>query len=609
MPIREVCEDGETLRITIGVDGTERVFKDGRFISHHNMGEQATLFEGAAYQQSLAGQARLALKMRRVAAQQERKREKNMRRLSTTIFGTSTFHQTMASKAKKQQALQGLCSDDWNALDLSSLCRRSERDALHRVFQDRFEMLLMCFDHYSTMGIDFVFKSITTSVMKQLEADRATIWVIDFAKKQLWSKVAAGTGTQIRVPLGKGIVGATVRTGKLINIPDAYKDSRFNSAIDKKTGYHTKSILCVPARDRLGRVVGAVQVFNKLTSESFSKHDESVIIQIADRFGREVALTKSDESMKSDEKLADGGRAGGMTLPEFNSFAETMGITKRVTLQDLGNAFEDMLKRRDNDNVESKGRQGSMLINQDSLDRRTFFMLLFWVANRIFQNGETDTPAAFALFVQRFLEPRMAVHIDADIVSLLLESNNANIIIKSMKMIHRVFIKYSDVVMRTMSRRNFLQMCKHLKLYKITGLDRQELIMMFTLSTQDLLDLKAEKKSGVLAKVRPVSPSGGPPSPLAKETEMASLDEKQFILVLVRIANGMAATDLLPTLESRLKLLINTLGGKDQANARARNRLSNVMGKRRSLMNMTKQSLLAQKGPLKGGALARRGRK
>ena len=82
---------------------------------------------------------------------------------------------------------------------------------------------------------------------------------------------------------------------------------------------------------------------------------------------------------------------------------------------------------------------------------------------------------------------------------------------------------------------------------------------------------------------------------------MASLDEKQFILVLVRIAHGMAATDQLPTLESRLRLTGQHSWRQDQANAKARQRLSNVMGKRRSLMNMAKQSLLAQKGPLKGG--------
>ena len=274
------------------VDGTEQVFKDGRFISHHNMGEQATLFEGAAYQQSLAGQARLALKMRHVAAQKERKRGKPCR-LSTTIFGTSTFHETMASKAKKQQALQGLCSDDWNALDLSSLCRRSGATRC-TAYSRTASRCCSCADP-TAMGIDFVFKSITTSVMKQLEADRATIWVIDFTKAAV---VQVAAGTLIRVPL-EGIVGATVRTGKLINIPDAYKDSRFNSAIDKKTNYH-KSILCVPARDRLGRVVGAVQVFNKLTNESFSKHDESVIIQLQTAC-REVALTKS-VSPHSDEK-------------------------------------------------------------------------------------------------------------------------------------------------------------------------------------------------------------------------------------------------------------------------------------------------------------------
>ncbi len=56
-----------------------------------------------------------------------------------------------------------------------------------------------------------------------LEADRATLFLLDEAKGELWSKVAEGVDGTIRVPVSAGIVGAVARSAALVNIPDAYK--------------------------------------------------------------------------------------------------------------------------------------------------------------------------------------------------------------------------------------------------------------------------------------------------------------------------------------------------------------------------------------------------
>jgi adenylate cyclase len=68
-----------------------------------------------------------------------------------------------------------------------------------------------------------------------LDSDRATLWLIDWQNGVLWSKVAEGI-PHIRVPMDKGIVGIVAQSGITLNIPDAYKDDRFNSGVDKKTG-------------------------------------------------------------------------------------------------------------------------------------------------------------------------------------------------------------------------------------------------------------------------------------------------------------------------------------------------------------------------------------
>ena len=51
-----------------------------------------------------------------------------------------------------------------------------------------------------------------------------------------------------RFPISKGIAGYVASTAEVLNISDPYRDTRFNREVDVKTGYITKSILCVPVR-------------------------------------------------------------------------------------------------------------------------------------------------------------------------------------------------------------------------------------------------------------------------------------------------------------------------------------------------------------------------
>lgn len=94
--------------------------------------------------------------------------------------------------------------------------------------------------------------SLITKIMAKaralLEADRCTLFLLDKEKEQLWSKVAEGT-QEIRFPMRLGIAGHVATTGETLNIPEAYNDPRFNKEIDLKTGYRTKSILCMPLRN------------------------------------------------------------------------------------------------------------------------------------------------------------------------------------------------------------------------------------------------------------------------------------------------------------------------------------------------------------------------
>jgi phosphoserine phosphatase RsbU/P len=111
-----------------------------------------------------------------------------------------------------------------------------------------------------------------------MDADRATLFLYDESRNELWSKTTQRLEIkEIRLPLGAGIAGHVAKTRTAINIPDAYADTRFSPAFDKETGYCTRSILCLPLIGNRDRLIGVIQVLNKKDQEVFNEADESLL--------------------------------------------------------------------------------------------------------------------------------------------------------------------------------------------------------------------------------------------------------------------------------------------------------------------------------------------
>ena len=125
-------------------------------------------------------------------------------------------------------------------------------------------------------GIEGLIERVVVTASKVMDADRATLFLIDRVTGELWSKVAEGvTSREIRIPADQGVAGWVARHHLLLNIPDAYADERFDSSVDRKTGYRTRNILCGPVRNINGETVGVIQVINKREG-AFTEQDESL---------------------------------------------------------------------------------------------------------------------------------------------------------------------------------------------------------------------------------------------------------------------------------------------------------------------------------------------
>jgi len=129
--------------------------------------------------------------------------------------------------------------------------------------------------------LDTLLTLLAEEVKHILAADRCSVFLVDAAKHELWTRVATGLEEKVlRVPVGQGIAGFVAKTGSAVNIRDAYRDARFAQEIDAFTGYRTKSVLAVPLKSREGKVIGVFEVLNKAKGY-FSEEDEGFLRLLA----------------------------------------------------------------------------------------------------------------------------------------------------------------------------------------------------------------------------------------------------------------------------------------------------------------------------------------
>jgi adenylate cyclase len=182
------------------------------------------------------------------------------------------------------------------------------------------EFLDMVSDITSEIDLRALLQKVMGEATRMLNAERSTLFLNDEKTGELWSEVGEGIeSTQIRFPNHLGIAGTVFTSGETVNIPYAYADLRFNPAFDKKTGYFTRSILCVPVVNKSGKVIGVTQVLNK-QGGPFTHEDESRL----KAFTAQVSIALENANLFNDvqnmknynEAMLESMPSGVMTLDE-----------------------------------------------------------------------------------------------------------------------------------------------------------------------------------------------------------------------------------------------------------------------------------------------------
>ncbi len=103
---------------------------------------------------------------------------------------------------------------------------------------------------HSSLDLDQLLDNILTAATSTLGAERGTVYVCDHERRELWSRVTAGSERiEIRLPFGKGLAGFSAETGQPVCANDVRAHPRFDANVDRRTGFRTENAVCSPVRD------------------------------------------------------------------------------------------------------------------------------------------------------------------------------------------------------------------------------------------------------------------------------------------------------------------------------------------------------------------------
>jgi sigma-B regulation protein RsbU (phosphoserine phosphatase) len=200
------------------------------------------------------------------------------------VHGQSAF----SEEAKSQLALLARFA----ALALALAERRGTMEELSSIIEATKKL-------NSTLDLGELIHIILQIATRQTGAGRGTVFLVDAEKNEIWSLVGIGLEQQvIRLPADRGIAGWVAQNGKSVRLENAYEDPRFEPEVDRRLGFTTKRLLCLPIRNEGGEIVGVLQLLNK--DEAFTAEDEAFLDALSAHVA--IALEKAQLHRERVEK-------------------------------------------------------------------------------------------------------------------------------------------------------------------------------------------------------------------------------------------------------------------------------------------------------------------
>jgi signal transduction histidine kinase len=153
----------------------------------------------------------------------------------------------------------------------------------------------------SSLNIEDVLDRAMKCAEEFMGAEASSVYELDEERDQLFIRIARGEKKEpikeITLRVGEGIAGYVVQTGKPMVIQDVRKEKRFSDRFDKITGFKTRSMICVPLILR-NRPIGALQVINKKSEETFNRADLELLVSMAQQIAIAIENAKLYQLME-----------------------------------------------------------------------------------------------------------------------------------------------------------------------------------------------------------------------------------------------------------------------------------------------------------------------
>ncbi|MDX2214938.1 MAG: GAF domain-containing protein [Oculatellaceae cyanobacterium bins.114] len=230
----------------------------------------------------------------------------------------------------------------------------------------------------SSLDSEEIIRRVMEAAKKLMNADRSTLWLLDQDNHQLWTKVQFENGLmqEIRINVGQGFAGMVAESREPLNIPfDLYDhpDSETARQTDRRTGYRTCSLLCMPVWSPDGALLGVTQLVNKRRQGEFPEYDPATWPEAPDCF-------KASFDASSQKYMQIFNAQVGVALQNARQFAEMKRQAENqpqsVVLQTLGMLSQVMDNQGFDDILDTTLRSITLKIGKSlCADRTTIFLL------------------------------------------------------------------------------------------------------------------------------------------------------------------------------------------------------------------------------------------
>jgi len=132
----------------------------------------------------------------------------------------------------------------------------------------------------ASLDIEETLRVALQRVMESLDAEAASIFVVDKNCGELVCRACAGpvniTGARLRAD--EGVVGKAFQRNRAQIVRDVHHDSDFSDSVDRRSGFHTRSILCAPLSVK-NEHLGAIELVNKRSGDGLFHERDQLLLE------------------------------------------------------------------------------------------------------------------------------------------------------------------------------------------------------------------------------------------------------------------------------------------------------------------------------------------